>query len=164
MTLKKSKTIRIILFAIACSAFAAGLSLSIPAEQKRMHDPSKIDAKITSCESRYDDAYYYVYTDYRIKNNSSAALDYVEVVCSFKDKNGISIGTITAKFGSVSGNGLNIEKGQSELQRTYLSERQSASYHNDFFVELYNNGLGNVTVSYKITYAKWADGYTYYGK
>ena len=164
MKLKKSKTIRIILFAFACSAFVAGLRLSIPAEQKRMHDPSKIDVKITSCESRNDDAYYYVYADYSIINNTSATLDYVEAVCSFKDKNGISIGTITAKFGSVSGYGLNIEKGQSDVQRTHFSERQSAPYHDDFFVELYNNGLGNVTVSYKITYAKWADGYTYYGK
>ena len=164
MSLKKARIIRIILFAFACSAFAAGLSLSITAEQRRAHNPDKIMVEITNCESRYDNTYYYVYTDFSIKNNTSATLDYVEVVATFKNTRGISIGTMTSRFGSVSGNGLNIEKGRRDVQETYLSERQAASYHDELFVELFNNGLGNVTVTYKITYAKWTDGYTYYGK
>ncbi len=117
-----------------------------------------------NCESKYDDINYYVYTNFSINNNTSAALDYVEVVASFRNASGADIGTMTGKFGSVSGSGLNLEKGQGVIQETYLSERQSAAYHDGLFVELFNNGLRNVTVTYTVTYAKWTDGYTYYGK
>ena len=164
MRLKKARTFRIILFALACNAFVAGLSRTIPAERQREHSHEKIDIEILNCESKYDDINYYVYTNFSINNNTSAALDYVEVVASFRNASGADIGTMTGKFGSVSGSGLNLEKGQGVIQETYLSERQSAAYHDGLFVELFNNGLRNVTVTYTVTYAKWTDGYTYYGK
>ncbi len=164
MNLKTAKIIRTLLLVVACIAFLVGLVQSNIAGTKRSHNPDKIKVEITSCESKYDNTYYYVYTDFTIENNTSATLSYVEVVTYFKDQNGKIIGTMNSQLGSSygSGSGLNIAAGETGIKETYLSEYQSSSSYSNLFIELYNHGLSNVTITYEITNAVWSDGYRYY--
>lgn len=162
MNYNVAKKIRVILLVIACITVIVGFFLSKTYEDKAAHNPENIKIEMISCESKYDDANYYVYMGYKIDNSTKATIDYIAITTYISDKDGKSIGTITSDFGSIySDSALNLDPEKEVIKETYLSERQAAYSHSDMFIELYNNGIEDLVITYEITSVKWSDGYYY---
>lgn len=152
---KKRITVLTILFSIIA------LIVTVVTVQKLAHSVKGIDIEIVDTKSVQEERYYYVYTDYKITNNTAQTIDYLEVVTYVTDQNGKSLGTITSHFGSSYGSeGLNLKANQSTIQEIYLSEYQSDRM-DSLFVTLYNNGIEDFIVTHEITNVRWSDGYTY---
>ena len=159
------KKIRIILLIVAGIAFIVGLSITGFVEQEQAHNIEDIYIDITNSKSKYSNSTYYVYMDFRITNKTSATLDFVKVTAYFTDRSGNLIGTTTAELGSpYDDRKLNISTGSSGTRTMHISKLKSDTQDEHLFVELYNHGLQNVTVTYEITYAEWSDGYSRRGK
>ena len=162
MNLNFARKMRTVLLVIACIMCVVGVVLSNNHSKQLAHKPENIKIEIVSSESKYDDRYYYVYTDFKIDNNTGATIDYIAVTTYFTDKNGKSIGTMTSNFGSsYSDTALNLKEGDSVTKETYLSEWRSSSSYSKLFAELYNNGIDNLIITYEITRVKWSDNYDY---
>lgn len=159
MNAEKAKKFQIILLVIACIVFIVGLVLSSKAEKERAHNIEDIEIKIVDSYKKSEGNHYYVYTDFKITNDTKETLEYLEVTTYFTDKNGKSIGHMTSSFGSNWSwdSGLALESGESVTTTTYLEE----SYYNwgTLFEALYENGVSAYDVRYEITYASWADEY-----
>ena len=161
MNAEKIKKIQIFLLVIACIMFIVGLVLSTNAEKARAHDVEDIDVVIVNDYTEDSGNRFYVYTDFKITNNTKKTLEYLQVVTYFTDKNGKAIGTMTSDFGSRWDwdTGLLLDAGQSVTKTTYLEE-----YYNwgSLFEHLYENGVSSYDVRYEITYARWEDGYEWF--
>ena len=163
MNWKTAKKIRSILLVVAIITLVVGLYKTNDYKKVAAHDPDDIKIEIVSCESKYDDRNYYVYMDFEIKNKTKETIDYIAVTTYFKDKNGKSIGTMSSEFGTPYGNGaLNLEKGDKVIESTYLDEYKTSTHMDNMFVELYENGIEDMEITFEITSVRWADDYSYY--
>lgn len=154
-----SKKKKIITFAVIISIVL--IIFSVIAIRKATHSVNSIKIDIVSTHSTTDDRYCYIYTDYKITNNTAVAIDYLEIITYVSDKNGKSLGTMTSSFGSSSGNRtLNLGSHESTVQEKYFSEYIS-NYMDSLFVSIYNNGIDNLRFKHEILYVTWTDGYTY---
>lgn len=158
----KLEKIRKILLIVASIACIVGLFLSYQHNKKQAHDPEDIKIKLISSDSRYDNNNYYVYMDFKIKNNTGATIDYLRITTYFSDKNGKSIGTMDSTYGAAySSSALNLKASESVTKETYLSVYKSAAANNNLFTQLYLNGIDDMVITYEITEVRWADEYTY---
>ena len=159
MNLNKAKNIQTALFVVALIALIVGLVFSVKADKARAHNVEDIVIEITGDYTETEGNYCYVYTHFKITNNTRKTLNYVEVKTHFTDKNGRSLGTMTTTLGSIYGNGLSLEKGESVVKTTYLEDPYYSM--SDLFEGLYENGVSAYNVEHEITYAYWSDGYTW---
>ena len=158
MNAEKTKTIHTVLLVIACIALIAGLVMSGEAEKERAHNIDDIKIELidnyTATEGSH---YYYVYTDFKVTNNTKATLQYIEFDIHFTDDNGREIGTMNTYFGSILGRGFDLESGASVIKSVYLKE--SGTNWDNLFAALYENGVSNYNMELEIIEVKWNDDY-----
>lgn len=166
MNFKIAKKIRVFLLVVACIMSIVGLNLSNNYAKARAHNPEDIKIKIISCESKYDEnatfyvnGCYYVYFNYEIINETSADIDYIDVVAHYTDHSGKSIGNITTSFGGYDSSSMNLKAGTKQIHETYISENRPEE--DQFFTTLYNSDFSEFTVTYKILSVKFSDGERY---
>ena len=163
MKIEKIGKIQNILMFFVCVVLIVGLTLTNIKTAERKHDVDDIKISVTDISTSIEDGYYstkyYVNMDFKIENKSKAKanLQRLDVTMYLTDKSGKSIGTITSSFGSSysSSSELNLERGKNTILSSYLSA--TGNNCSSVFSELYNNGLKNCNVEYKITYARWTD-------
>lgn len=154
--MKNVKTIHIVLIVISCIAFVFGLVKSSEVQEAEAHNTNNIEISILNTTPKSDGRYYYVYNDFEIANNTSATIDYIEITSTFIDESGKYIGSLVSSYGSY---GATLEVGKTITIETYLKESASSASTNKLFIELYNNGMDNLTVTHEITSIVWGDGY-----
>lgn len=150
------KKIRIFLLIVACIVLFVGLIRSCVANIGRQHNPVDIEVVLLQTKSQETDDAYNILCTYRITNNTGATIKNIVADTIIKYKNGNDLGSIRAKWWS----DLHLNPGESRQVEIYLTYRKKDMFPaDDLFVELYNNGLGNVFASsYKIQYVSWEDG------
>lgn len=151
--MKYEKKICTILMITACVAFCFGFVKSI-------HNPDKVKIEIVQCESQSDDYKYYVLMEYKITNLSNVTLTHVQLETMVYDIDGELLGTITSTFGSYNNN-FRIKNGDSKVFDTSLEALVKSDSISDVFIELYNNGINDLSFEHEIQVATWVDNYKF---
>ena len=143
------------------------LIFGIPLKNKLDHSIDRIEIKIVDMSSAYKsnvkysvNGCYYIYFNYELTNHAGVTIDYIQFVTYVEDKTGKSIGQITTSFGGYGTSTMNLEKKDTVILESYLSENQPEA--NDFFSTLYDSNIEDWTFTYKITSVKFRDGENYF--
>ncbi|MBR3436410.1 MAG: hypothetical protein IKG97_01510 [Lachnospiraceae bacterium] len=159
MNLRTLKIIRIILLVLACIAFFVGIGLSQKAEKARKTDLSKINVKIVGkeCyynqfEAPYTNGYYHILLTYELTNKTKVDWKYLSVETIVYDKNGKTIGSLTAEFGNSYGaSNLKLKVGEKATRDSELKDNMPST----FFMTLYDSDLSDLTFESEITYGTY---------
>lgn len=166
MNAKIARIVRIVLLVGACIALFFGIYSSKNAGNYRAHDPEKIvieitdlDKKYNEQESPYTNGCYHVFVEYKITNNTSAAINYIQFDSTIKNDNEEALAQISSDYGDISA--ILVKAGESKSFKADLSDNQPVENNNIQFMNLYEAEASDIHADCNITSVIWEDGVQY---